>query len=57
MVPEKLRDQVLEEGHEATYAGHFAPKNLYKRVGQNYYWPGDIYTKCQWCVTCASAQG
>ena len=54
MVPEKLRDQVLEEGHEATYAGHFAPKNLYKRVGQN---RGDIYTKCQLCVTCASAQG
>ena len=60
MVPEKLRNQVLEEGHDATYAGHFAPKKLYKRVSQNYYWPrmrGDIYTKYQLCVTCASAQG
>ena len=60
VVPEKLRDQVLEEGHDATYAGHFAPKKLYKRVSQHYYWPrmrGDIYTKCQLYVTCASAQG
>ena len=43
-----------------TYAGHFAPKKLYKRVSQQYYWPrmrGDIYQKCQLCVTCTSAQG
>ena len=48
-VPEKLRKEVLEEGHDATYAGHFAPKKLYKRVSQQYYWPrmrGDIYKKC-----------
>ena len=60
VVPEKLRDQVLEEEHDATYAGHFAPKKLYKRVSQQFYWPrmrGDVYKKCELCITCASAQG
>ena len=42
------------------FARHFAPKKLYKRVSQQYYWPrmrDDIYQNCQLCATCASAQG
>ena len=53
-IPEKLRDQVLDEGHDATYAGHFASRKLHKRVSLQYYWPrmtGDIYKKCQSCVS------
>ena len=37
VVPEKLRDQVLDEEHDSTYAGHFAPKKMYKRVSQQFY--------------------
>jgi len=48
------------ENHDAPYAGHFAPKKMYDKVRQYYYWPGmkrDIYHKCSNCITCASVQG
>jgi len=54
LVPVQLRDQVLLENHDAPYV---APKKMYDKVKQYYYWPGmkgDIYHKCSNCVTCAS---
>ena len=60
VVPKDLRKEVLNENHEALFAGHFAPKRMSKRLGQYYYWPGmkaDVQKVCENCIECASTQG
>ena len=49
IVPKHLREQILEEHHDAPYAGHFAAKRMNKRLNQYYYWAGmraDVHRKC-----------
>jgi len=60
VVPASLQQEVLLEHHEAMFAGHFAPKKMYSRLKQYYYWPGmrtAVYKVCESCVLCASTQG
>ena len=60
VVPRHLRKQVIDENHDAIFAGHFSSKKTQKKISQLYFWPGmagDVYQKCLSCVTCASAQG
>ena len=60
VVPSHLQQQVVNEQHDGTFAGHFSYKKMYSRVRQYYYWRGmshDILRKCEACVDCASVQG
>ena len=60
VVPQHLRQQVLDENHDTVFSGHFSARKLKKKVDLLYYWPGmmgDVYTKCARCVVCASVQG
>jgi len=57
VVPASLQQEVLPKHHEAIFAGHFAPKKMYCRLGQYHYWPGmraAVYKVCESCVACAS---
>ena len=60
VVPQHLRQQVLEENHDAIFAGHLSAKKLKMKLDLYYYWPGmmgDVYKKCASCVVSASFQG
>lgn len=60
VVPRHLRRQVLDENHDAIFAGNFSRKKMQKKLSQWYYWPGmngDVYRKCTTCVVCATTQG
>ena len=60
VVPAHLRQRILEEHHDSTFAGHFAAKKMSQRLRQYFYWDGltsDVYKKCSSCVSCASVQG
>ena len=60
VVPQHLREKVMEEHHNSPYSGHFAVKRMKNRVSQYFYWPGmrgDIHRKCMSCIECASVQG
>ena len=60
VVPQHLRQQVLDENHDAIFAGHFSAKKLKKKLDLLHYWPGmmgDVYNKCTSCIVCASVQG
>ena len=60
VVPRHLRKQVVEENHDAIFAGHFSSKKTQRKISQLYLWSGmagDVYQKCLSCMTCASTQG
>ena len=60
VVPEHLRQRILDEHHDLPFAGHFASKKMSQRISQYFYWTGlrgDVYNKCSSCVLCASVQG
>ena len=60
VVPHHLRKQLVDENHDAVFAGHFSAKKMQKKISQLYFWPGmagDVYQKCVSCLTCASTQG
>lgn len=60
VVPKDLRKEVLTENHEALFAGHFAPKKMFKKLSQYYYWPGmrvNVQKVCENCIVCASIRG
>lgn len=60
VVPHHLRKQVVDENHDAIFAGHFSSKKTQRKISQLYFWPGmagDVYQKCLSCMTCASTQG
>ena len=60
VVPSHLQQPILNEQHDAVFAGHFGCKRMYNRLKQYYFWKGmssDILKKCESCVDCASVQG
>ena len=60
VVPKHLQSSLLDEYHDAPFAGHFGIKKLSGRLAQYYYWAdikGDVHRKCENYVTCASVQG
>ena len=59
VVPQHLRQQVLDENHESVFVKHFAAKKLLSKLSLMYYCPGmraDVYCKCESCIVCASVQ-
>ena len=60
VVPKHLQKQIVNEHHDAPFAGHFAVKKMTQRLNQYFYWVGmraDVHRKCSSCVECASVQG
>jgi len=60
VVPNHLKQRILDEHHDEAYAGHFSVKKMIQRIAQHFYWTGmkgDIYKKCASCVVCASVSG
>ena len=60
VVPVHLRQRILDEHYELSFAGHFTVKKMSQRISQYFYWNGlrsDVYRKCTSCVSCASVQG
>ena len=60
VVPSHLRKKVINEHHDSVFAGHFAAKRTAHRINQFFYWSGpkgQVYKKCESCVTCASVKG
>ena len=60
VVPEKLKQEILSENHEAVFAGHFSPKRMFDKLSQYYYrqgMHGDIQKVCETCIVCSSTQG
>jgi len=55
VVPLKLRDKVLQLGHEGIMSGHQGIKRTYERVITNLFWPGvhgDVVRYCRSCDIC-----
>ena len=60
VVPNHLRERILDEHHDSCFAGHFAAKKMKQRVSQYFYWDGmnaQVHKKCASCVVCASVKG
>ena len=60
VVLQHLKKRIIDETHDAAYAGHFSVKKITQCISQYLYWSGmkgDIYKKCASCVTCASVGG
>ena len=57
IVPESLRDEVLQELHAGVLSGHLGQEKTTERLKKRFYWPGyeqDVQLWCQTCGTCAS---
>ena len=57
IVPESLRDEVLQELHAGVLSGHLGQEKTSERLRKRFYWPGyaqDVQLWCQTCGTCAS---
>lgn len=60
VVPQHLRQRIIDENYDMAFAGHFSVKKMTQHISQYFYWQGmkgDIYRKCSGCVTCASVSG
>ena len=60
VVPNHLRERILDEHHDSCFAGYFAAKKMKQRVSQYFYWDGmnaQVHKKCASCVVCASVKG
>uniref|UniRef100_A0A3Q1GC55 Gypsy retrotransposon integrase-like protein 1 n=1 Tax=Acanthochromis polyacanthus TaxID=80966 RepID=A0A3Q1GC55_9TELE len=58
VVPQTLRDQVLELGHSIPWAGHLGAKKTLDRIASRFYWPGlhtEVQDYCQSCPVCQLA--
>ena len=60
VVPEGLREKLLQEIHEGAFAGHLSVKGVYGKLCRRYWWKGmysDVYKFCKGCLTCAAYRG
>ena len=60
VVPESMRDHLMEKVHLGGLAGHFVTKGLYERLARRYWWCGmygDVYRFCKGYLTCATCRG
>ena len=54
VVPQHLRQQILDEHHDLPFSGHFAARRMSQRISQYFYWKGlksDVYKKCSVCFS------
>ena len=55
VVPQGLRNKILQLCHNHPMSGHFASERTYQRFGQNYFWPGaqtDVENFVNGCDKC-----
>ena len=55
VLPEKLRDNVLQVAHDSILGGHLGNTKTLDRVLNNFFWPGitqDVQRYCQSCDIC-----
>ncbi|KAI3377106.1 hypothetical protein L3Q82_000303 [Scortum barcoo] len=55
VVPQGLREQVLQLGHSIPWAGHLGTKKTLDRIASRFYWPGlstQVQEYCQSCSVC-----
>uniref|UniRef100_A0A3B3VDD9 Gypsy retrotransposon integrase-like protein 1 n=1 Tax=Poecilia latipinna TaxID=48699 RepID=A0A3B3VDD9_9TELE len=60
VVPQSLREQVLNLGHGVPWAGHLGFKKTYDRIYARFYWPGlynQVKEYCQSCTACQLSGG
>ena len=60
VVPEQLRQQILEENHSSPHAGHFSGQRLYKALATHWWWKGmfsDAKKFASSCPECAIVAG
>jgi hypothetical protein len=57
VVPQSIREEILQFLHNHPSAGHLGHRRTLKRVRQRFYWPGlsrDVEEWCRRCSQCAS---
>ena len=60
VLPNCLKDMVMETLHDSPFAGHFGVRRTTVRVQIRYYWPGylaDIENWCKSCLICQQRKG
>ena len=56
VLPENMKEMVLESLHDDIFSGHFGVKKTLSRVKLRYYWPGYAKDVEKWCQTCLVCQ-
>ena len=57
VVPQSLREEVMEELHAGVMGGHLGESKTLQQLKRRFYWPGhslDVKIWCQTCSICAS---
>ena len=53
VVPNSIRDTVLEESHAGSLGGHLGEDRTIGRIREKFFWPHYAEQVRQWCRTCA----
>ena len=56
VLPNAMKDLVMESLHDNIFSGHFGVKKTQTRVKLRYYWPGCMNDVEEWCRTCVVCQ-
>lgn len=56
ILPQSLRDTVLNMGHSVPWAGHLGQQKTLKRIGQRFHWPGFYQKVIDYCKSCPECQ-
>ena len=60
VVPERLRQTLLEESHRGLFGGHFSTKRLYNTLVRHWWWDGmfsDVHFFVKNCPECVVVSG
>lgn len=56
VLPENLRNTVLDMAHNIPLAGHLGNKKTRERILQNFFWPGIFIDVARYCRSCPECQ-
>ena len=56
VLPDSLKEMVMESLHDDILSGHFGVLKTMARVKLRYYWPGYLKDVEEWCRTCTECQ-
>ena len=54
VVPQSLREEVLQELHAGVLSGHLGEEKTIQQLKKRFYWPGYSQDVRDWCHTCAT---
>ena len=60
VVPQQLRQKIMQEYHDGCLAGHFSGPRLYKTLVRSWWWPHmytDVMNYVNSCPQCAIVEG